>query len=154
MRTFILLSAVPGAGKSTWASAYASTHDNVYIVSSDEVRKEVTGAYQIFSQEPLVWETFRRRIHEFASLGDDVTVIADAVNDTNVLRRYYAQETAEFDRKLFVFIEKPVDVVLAQNHMRRTDKWVPEDVIHMFFRKMEQPTPDVLSLYHEVVFVR
>ena len=122
MKTFILLSAIPGAGKSTWASAYASTHDNVYIVSSDEVRKEITGGYQIFNQEPLVWETFRRRIHEYGALGDEVTVIADAVNDTNALRKYYAGEAKEFDKKIFVFIDKPLDVVLVQNKLRRSDK--------------------------------
>lgn len=153
MKTFILLSAVPGAGKSTWASAYAASHDHVYVISSDEVRKEITGAYQIFNQEPLVWETFRRRIHEYGALHDDVTVIADAVNDTNTLRKYYASEATEFDRKMFVFINKPVDVVLAQNKMRRQDKWVREDIIDMFFKKMEQPSPEVIALYDEYLFI-
>jgi len=154
VRTFILLSAVPGAGKSTWASRYALSHDNVHVISSDEVRKEVTGAYQIFNQEPKVWETFRRRIHEYAKLGEDVTIIADAVNDTNSLRKYYANEASEFDKKIFVFIEKPVDVVLAQNHMRRQDKWVPEDVIMMFYKKVEQPSEEVISLYHEFIYIK
>jgi predicted kinase len=154
VKTFILLSAVPGAGKSTWASAYAASHDNVYIVSSDEVRKEVTGAYQIFNQEPLVWETFRRRIHEFGALHPDATVIADAVNDTNVLRKYYAHETSEFDHKMFVFIDKPLEVVMVQNKMRRQDKWVPEHVIVDFFKKMEPPSQEAMDLFHEVVFVK
>jgi len=118
------------------------------------VRKEVTGAYQIFNQEPKVWETFRRRIHEYAKLGEDVTIIADAVNDTNSLRKYYANEASEFDKKIFVFIEKPVDVVLAQNHMRRQDKWVPEDVIMMFYKKVEQPSEEVISLYHEFIYIK
>ena len=154
MKTFILLSAVPGAGKSTWASAYAEAHDNVYIVSSDEVRKEITGVYQNFDQEPLVWETFRKRIHEYASRHDEVTVIADAVNDTNKLRQYYAHEAQEFDKKVFVYIEKPVDVVLAQNKMRRQDKWVREDIIMMFYDRVEKPSNETLELFHETIFVK
>ncbi len=154
MKTFILLSAVPGAGKSTWASAYAASHDNVFIVSSDEVRKEVTGAYQIFNQEPLVWETFRRRIHEYGAMHPDATVIADAVNDTNILRQYYAKEAAEFDHKMFVFIDKPVEVVMRQNKMRRQDKWVPEPVIVDFFAKMEPPSEEAMGLFHEVLLLK
>ena len=46
MKTFILLSAVPGAGKSTWALQYKKTHPHVFIVSSDDIRKELTGVYQ------------------------------------------------------------------------------------------------------------
>ncbi len=154
MKTFILLSAVPGAGKSTWASVYAASHDNVYIVSSDEVRKEITGAYQIFNQEPRVWETFRQRIHEYAARHDDVTVIADAVNDTNTLRQYYANEASEFHKKIFVYIDKPVEVVLAQNKMRQAEKWVPEDIIMMFYQKVEVPTTETIALFHEFVKVK
>jgi predicted kinase len=154
VKTFILLSAVPGAGKSTWASAYAASHDNVYIVSSDEVRKEITGAYQIFNQEPLVWETFRRRIHEYGARHPDATVIADAVNDTNSLRKYYAKETSEFDYKMFVFIDKPVATVMKQNKMRGQDKWVPEDVIVNFYKKMEPPSEEAMGLFHEVVLLK
>ncbi|HAV19967.1 MAG TPA: hypothetical protein DCX17_02955 [Firmicutes bacterium] len=153
MKTFILLSAVPGAGKSTWASAYASSHDNVYIVSSDEVRKEVTGFYQNFDQEPLVWETFRKRIHEYATMHEEATVIADAVNDTNVLRKYYATEAKEFDKKVLVYIDKPVDVVLVQNKLRRSDKWVREEVIYMYFKKMEPPTEEVINMFDEYILI-
>lgn len=101
-----------------------------------------------------MWETFRRRIHEYALKGTDVTVIADAVNDTNILRKYYACEASEFDRKVFVYIEKPIDVVLAQNKMRRRDKWVPEDVILSFYRKVEQPSDEIIKLYHEFIYVK
>jgi tRNA uridine 5-carbamoylmethylation protein Kti12 len=153
LRTFILLSAVPGAGKSTWANAYAASHNNVYIVSSDEVRKEVTGEYQNFTQEPMVWEVFRQRIHEYAAQGDDVTVIADAVNDTNVLRIYYAKEAHEFDKKIFVFIHKELDVVLKQNFMRAKDKWVPPDIIEIFFQKMEQPSEEAIKQYDQYILI-
>ena len=39
MKTFILLAAVAGCGKSTWANNFKKDHPNTFIVSSDELRK-------------------------------------------------------------------------------------------------------------------
>ncbi|NCA96445.1 MAG: hypothetical protein EOM74_05640, partial [Methanomicrobia archaeon] len=51
MKTLILLTAVPGAGKSTWAKRYQSEHPHTYIISSDDLRMELLGGYQNFSNE-------------------------------------------------------------------------------------------------------
>ena len=40
MRTLILLSAIPGSGKSTWARKYQKEHQNTYIVASDGYESE------------------------------------------------------------------------------------------------------------------
>ena len=80
MKTLILMTAVPGAGKSTWARQYQAEHPNTFIISSDEIRKELLGHVQNFTNESLVWDTFRSRITEYAAKYEDVTVILDAVN--------------------------------------------------------------------------
>jgi len=154
LRTFILLSAIPGAGKSTFASNYARTHTNVYIVSSDEVRKEVAGSYQNFTQEPLVWETFRRRIHELALRSSEAIVIADGVNDSNAIRIHYAKEASEFEKKILVYIERPIDIVLQQNTQRRSEKWVPNDIILLYAKKIEQPSKECLKYYDEYIEIK
>ena len=86
MKTLIMLSAMPGSGKSTWAKAYREAHPHTLIVSSDEIRYELTGTTQDFSKQKEVWELFSLRIHEYAKKYDDVTVILDALTDLNVLR--------------------------------------------------------------------
>ena len=48
MKTLIMLSAMPGSGKSTWAKAYQEAHPHTLIVSSDEIRFELTGQTQDF----------------------------------------------------------------------------------------------------------
>lgn len=149
MRTFILLTAVPGAGKSTWASHYAKEHDNVYIVSADEVRKEITGSYQNFSMQDRVWETFRQRIHEYAKENINAIVIADGVNDTNQIRLFYRYETPEFDRHVMVFIVKPLDVIQRQNKERELEKQVPPAVVESFYKRIEEPSPEVKNAYDE-----
>ena len=55
MRTFILLSAIPGCGKSTWAKRYASEHPNTHIVSSDEIRRTHFGAVNNFDHDKETW---------------------------------------------------------------------------------------------------
>lgn len=154
MRTFILLSAIPGAGKSTFASNYARTHTNVYIVSSDEVRKEITGSYQNFEQEPLVWETFRCRIHELALQSNDLTIIADGVNDSNAIRISYAKEASEFEKKILVYIERPIDIVIQQNERRISEKRVPIHIIKLFAAKIELPSKECLKYYDEYIEIK
>ena len=147
MKTLILLTAVPGAGKSTWAKRYQSEHPHTYIISSDDLRMELLGGYQNFSNEELVWGTFRKRIHEYALLHEDVTVILDAVNYSNKGRMTYIKETPEFDEHVLVYLKKPIEVILRQNLMRDSGKVVPEDVVKNYFQKIEEPDEEVLSHY-------
>ena len=92
MKTLIVLSAMPGSGKSTWAKKYQEEHPHTLIVSSDAIRYELTGQAQDFSKQKEVWELFSLRIHEYAKRYDDVTVILDALNDLNSLREKYVKE--------------------------------------------------------------
>lgn len=151
MKTLILLTAVPGAGKSTWAKRYQSEHPHTYIISSDDLRMELLGGYQNFSNEELVWSTFRQRIHDYGKLHDDVTVILDAVNYSNKGRLFYKDESPEFDEHLLVYVKKPLDVILRQNRDRDPGKIVPEDVVKNYFMKIEEPSEAVLAAYRLVV---
>lgn len=149
MLTFILLTAVPGAGKSTWASRYAKEHDHVYIVNSDEVRKEVSGSYKNFTMQDKVWETFRRRIHEYAQKDENAIVIADGVNDTNKIRLSYLEETPEFEKHVMVYIMKPLEVIQRQNMERDIEKQVPPEVVESFYNRIEEPSLEVKCAYDE-----
>ena len=67
MKTLLMLSAIPASGKSTWAKEYQKDHPQTYIISSDEIRLELcNGVYSDQSKQALVWETFEKRIHEYA----------------------------------------------------------------------------------------
>lgn len=153
MRTLILLTAAPGAGKSTWAARYAAHNDHVRIVNSDEVRKEITGSYQDFSKQPLVWETFRKRIHEYGQADEDAIVICDGVNDTNAIRLSYAHDTPEFDHHVLVYIVRSLEVLQFQNKQRPLDKWVPAEVVETFYRRLEEPNAEVKAAYDEYIVV-
>jgi predicted kinase len=96
MRTLIVLSAIPGSGKSTWAKKYQKEHANTFIVSSDEIRLEFFGAVNDFRDERRVWDTFLERLNHYAETMADVTVIADATNLQNKYRRMYAELTPKY----------------------------------------------------------
>lgn len=99
MKTFILLSAIAGCGKSTWAEQYRLTHKNVHIVSSDVLRKEIAGEYKDLSHDQEVWKRFSSDIEMYRDKYDDVTVIADSTNILNKYRIFYGKSVTGFDKK-------------------------------------------------------
>ena len=155
MKTLIMLSAVPAAGKTTWAKDYQKDHENVYIVSSDDIRLEVThGNYHDQSQQAKVWEIFEQRIHEYAKKGDDVTVVLDVLNDVNWVRYKYLSITPEFDQKVLVLFPTTLEKSKEFNNTRPADCRVPDDALEMLNNKFEEPSKEVLDLVDNVVTIR
>lgn len=150
MKTFILLSAIPGSGKSTWAKQYKATHENTYIVASDEIRVSLWGRPNDFHDEPKVWETFNNLIHEYGK-EENVTVIADATNLQNKLREKYFRATPEFDKHILVLIKVPYEVSNTQNKMRCPDRIVPEHAMERLKSEYEDPSREVIELYDEYI---
>ena len=151
MKTFILLAAVAGCGKSTWANNFKKDHPNTFIVSSDELRKELGGDYQNFDHEKEVWELFFSRIKEYANEYEDVTVITESTNVFNKYRLYYGKNIKRFDKKVLLILKKNIDELLKQNLSRDKEKIVPEEVIHNMYRDFEEPSQEVIDCYDEVV---
>lgn len=155
MKTLIMLSAVPAAGKTTWAKKYQAEHENVYIINSDEVRLEIThGDYQDHSHQKEVWELFERRIHEYANKGDDVTVILDALNDVNEVRYKYLSTTPEYDKKILVLFPTSLEKSLHYNGERVWPNKVPDDILIGLVHKFEEPNEKVLSLVDKVITIK
>ena len=150
MKTLIMLSAMPGSGKSTWAKKYQEEHPHTLIVSSDEIRYEVTGQTQDFSKQGKVWELFSLRIHECAEKYDDVTVILDALNDLNSLREKYVKENPEFDRYELVLFPRTLEQIKFYNKQRDDSSVVPDDQLDMLVNKWEEPSPEVIKLFNKV----
>ncbi len=151
MRTFILLSALPGSGKSTWARHYKDTHENTFIVSSDEVRKRIAGSLSKFNKEKEVWDTFLDDINSYAEKYEDVTVIGDATNLQNKYRKYYCEMTPGFDRHVLVYLDIPYEICLVQNKMREGDRVVPEKAMENLRSELEPVSEEVKSMYDEYI---
>ena len=154
MKTLIMLSAMPGSGKSTWAKAYQEAHPHTLIVSSDEIRFELTGQTQDFSKQKEVWELFSLRIHEYAKKYDDVTVILDALNDLNCLREKYVKENPEFDKYELVVFPRTVEEIRYWNKQRKEVSIVPDDQLEVLINKWEEPSEEIIKLFDTIHEVR
>ena len=97
MKTFILLIGLPGAGKSTWTKKYQQEHQNTFIIASDEMRKELFGHVQDFRDEAKVWASVDERIIAYGQSKDSLTVIVDAGNRTNAVRKHYHEIAKDYD---------------------------------------------------------
>lgn len=153
MRTMILLSALPGSGKSTWARAYEKAHPHTFIVASDEIRLECFGKVNDFRDEAFVWKTYLERLNEYGKLHDDVTVIADATNLQNKYRRYYREQTPGFDRHILVFFDLPYETCKKQNAMRSSDRVVPDYAMEKLKNELELPDEDTIAMYDEYIVI-
>ena len=154
MKTLIVLSAMPGSGKSTWAKKYQEEHPHTLIISSDAIRYELTGSMQDFSKQKEVWELFSLRIHEYANKYDDVTVILDALNDLNVLREKYVKENPEYDRCELVLFPRTLEEIRFYNKQRNDAAIVPEDQLEMLINKWEEPSEEVIKLFNKIHEIR
>lgn len=153
MKTFILLSAIPGSGKSAWSEQYRLTHENVFIVSSDALRKEIGGACNNLNHEQEVWDRFLLDIKKIRDTHEDVTIIGDSTNIYNKFRKFYAENLDGFDKKILVIIRKDLETVLRQNRVRNPEKIVPEEAIKKMWGEWEDPDNEVKALYDQVVVV-
>ena len=153
MATMILLSAIPGSGKSTWANEYRKEHPKTYIVASDDVRQRVSGNVQNFDHEALVWETFLKELNEHAEDDDETTVIADATNLQNRYREYYCKETPKFKKHILVLFDIPFEICMIQNKMRTKSRIVSDEAMKSLQAEFEYPTEEIISLYDEYIVI-
>lgn len=148
-----MLTGVPGSGKSTWAKQYASTNENTFIVDTDEVRKSVTGSYQVFPNDRhILYDKMISLANEyFAKTSRNCTVIEDSTFNDNYRRKYYMERIKGYD-KAFLFMMKMHDysICYKRNKMRSEEKWVPEDALTKFINNYEEPTAEVASFFDEI----
>ena len=152
MKHLIALSAVAGAGKSCYAKHYKINHkdENVFIVSSDEIRKELTGVYSNLNYEKEVWDIYFKRINILRDSNSDCTIIADSTNILNKYRKILG-ELPGFDKKTLVLITKELPVILERNRLRDHAKYVPENAIKTMYQMWEEVDEENRQLFDEII---
>lgn len=120
---------IPCSGKSTYAKILLSKKTGIVVISTDELRKELTGTYK-FSQQSnnLVFTIAKERINSALSQGFDV--VFDATNTNSKYRQDIIRIAKKNDSKAIAVIFKtPLNVCLERNRMRPFERNVPEEVI-------------------------
>jgi predicted kinase len=142
----ILLMGIPGSGKSTWAKEYVFKCDASYtIVSSDDIRKQLTGDINDQSKNSEVWEVVFNQVT--GGLKNRRNIILDATNVRTDLRRVLVRQLPECNRYIKLF---PVDKSSAKQRIAKdlAKGVVRSEVPDMIIEKMHasfQESQSVLS---------
>lgn len=130
MKNLILMAGIPGSGKSTWCAEYKKTHKNVFIIDTDETRKQITGSYLIFPDRmEVIYDEMIRQSNEIFAKYDDCTVIEDSIFLEDYRRKYYMDRLKWYDHStLFMIKMHDYSICYKRNKMRIKDKWVPDEV--------------------------
>ena len=149
-----MLSAIAGAGKSSYAKHYKINHadENVFIVSSDEIRKELTGVYTNLNFEKETWEIYFKRINTLRDANENCVIIADSTNILNKFRKQCGIIDG-FDEKELVIITKDLDLCLKKNRERGVAKFVPEFAIKKMYEQWEDVDEETAKLFTRIKHV-
>ncbi|MBR1581823.1 MAG: AAA family ATPase [Bacilli bacterium] len=154
MRVCYILTSVPGSGKSTWSLNFKATHLNTFIISSDEIRKELGGSYQYFKEEDRVWKIFFARANKYTKLYRDVNVILDSTCINDYYRELYMKKCTGFDKFVLVFFDIPFAECRKRNKQRSKEKIVPEKAFDQMLKKFKAPSEELIALFDDYIVVK
>jgi predicted kinase len=151
MSKCIILTGIPGSGKTTYALGIQSALEKVAIISSDDVRKSVTGSMVDGTKETLVWQEYVKQVIK-ASENHDI-VIADSTALTNELRlKRLADFRPYFEKVELVVLDIPFAVCWERNIAR--ERKVPLNPMAGMFKLFEEPSEEVHQNFDSVIIVK
>ena len=152
MKKLVVLSGIPGSGKSYFSHALKEikgTH--VYIVSSDAIRKEMLGSQRNLSKDKTVWDIFYNLPKVYA-LDEEAFVILDATHIYRDLRKKVRHDMEKyFDEIYLICFSIDKEVAAVQNKEREYP--VPDYVLDSFFNDFELPDDEERKLYNRVYVI-
>ena len=149
MKRLIVLSGVPGSGKSYFSDALkAKSSSDVRIISSDALRKEIAGNQQDLTKDKEVWEKYYKLGKEY-SKEKDVIVIMDATHAKKVFRLDNIRPYRNlYDTVDLVCFKLNKSIVLKQNREREFP--IPEDALLRLIDEYELPDDEEREFYDHV----
>ena len=154
MRKLILLAGLPGTGKSYYAQSIKD--ENCHIISSDETRFTITQDYRVILDDMnVVYDKMIETANALLMSNENITVILDSTFLDDKRRNYFLDKIKNTDYIELIMLKANIDIILARNHKRQEEKWVPEDVILSMMERYNDPSPDNIYRYNfiKVVYV-
>lgn len=153
MAKLIVLSGVPGSGKSYFADAFRKeVGGHVYVVSSDALRYEVTGNQQNMEEDKLVWKLFYGMAHVYAMDKSGICIL-DATNSVCKYRVGITQPFKKmYDEIHLVAFDIDRDVVRSQNLNRLFP--VKPEALEELFEKYEAPNEQDDEFFDSVTIIK
>lgn len=144
---FIMMSGIPGSGKSTKAKKFAKFFDKIAVLSTDDYREKITGNVNDLSRDEEVFDAIYKDMRKF--LIEKKSVIYDATN-MNIKDRRRALEAVSGINCYKISHLMNVDFKECKKRNSQRDRVLPEEVLYKFLYKFELPTKlegfDLISL--------
>lgn len=149
MSKLVVLSGVPGSGKSYFSKLLRKKKEgHVYIISSDALRDLVTGNQRNLSEEELMWKMFYDLARVYSADPKGIVVL-DATNRNVEFRINAVKELkTRFNEADLVLFDIPKEVVMRQNFER--DFPVPVEVLEEYFDQFELPKKEDYEFFKNV----
>ncbi|MBO7574179.1 MAG: ATP-binding protein [Bacilli bacterium] len=153
MNRLIILSGVPGSGKSYFSSVLKSEKsEGVYIISSDQLRYELLGNQRDLSQDDKIWKRFYELAKEYSAI-KDATVVLDSTN----AKKIYRLDNIKPYRKLYDEIDVVVfqldkETVLKQNRERENP--IPENALLKLIDEFELPDEEEKEFFDHIDVIK
>ena len=153
MNKLIVLSGVPGSGKSYFsASLKRAKKKHVYIVSSDELRLNILGNQQDLSEDDLIWRIFYSLVESY-SIDKEGIVILDATHSKKTYRLDNIKPFKPlYDQVDLICFRLDKELVLEQNKGRENP--IPKDSLLRLIDQFEMPDDEERSFYDHVDIIR
>ena len=134
----VILSGCPGAGKSTWGKKF-SIDSGVVYVSTDEIRKELSGDESNQSVSANAFAIARRRVSNALSIGKSVMI--DATNVNKKARKDWIDLGKTHNAYIVAVAFEVSKAELIKRDTNR-ERHVGEEIITRFFDKYERPSTE------------
>ena len=153
MNKLIVLSGVPGSGKSYFsASLKMAIKKHVYIISSDELRLNILGNQQDLSEDVLIWQIYYSLIKVY-SVDKNAIVILDATHSKKVYRLDNIRPYRSlYDQVDLVCFRLDKELVLEQNKDRENP--IPKENLLRLIDQFEMPDDEERKFYDHVDIIR
>ena len=153
MNKLIVLSGVPGSGKSYFsASLKMAIKKHVYIISSDELRLNILGNQQDLSEDVLIWQIYYSLIKVY-SVDKNAIVILDATHSKKVYRLDNIRPYRSlYDQVDLVCFRLDKELVLEQNKDRENP--IPKENLLRLIDQFEMPDDEEREFYDHVDIIR
>lgn len=143
MLQLIMLMGVAGSGKSTWAKRYIELENkidpttNIYILSSDELRKELYGDENDQTHNTEVFKELHKRVLSIFNTETNAIVIYDATNLNRKRRIAFLNSLPNGVKKNIIVF--PISFFTVMERMKNRERKVPDYAVLRQFKQMEFP---------------
>ena len=152
----ILTIGIPGAGKSRWVEQYKKTHPLTYVVSTDELRKEITGIEQCVdpSQNDMIHNEARKRVKAIlddpeAKGGLGPEIIVDSTNVS--VEEWIAYKKLGASAIIAKIFETTPEQAMKFQEQR--ERKVPIEILEMKWKQYQNDKKFLTSIFNMIDYL-